>query len=43
MSFKGVACIGLPPKVMPGKLTAVQKYSTLGSLSMLNLNCVGLA
>ena len=43
ISFKGVACDGLPPRLIPGIFTDVQKYSTLGNLRILNLNCVGLA
>jgi hypothetical protein len=32
-----------PEKLMPGTFTCVTKNSTAGTLSKLNLNCVGLA
>jgi hypothetical protein len=35
--FSGVACV-VSPKLIPGIFTEVQKYSTLGSLRILNLN-----
>ena len=36
MSFSGVSCL-VVPRVIPGTLTEVQKYSTLGSFIMLNI------
>jgi hypothetical protein len=42
MSFSDVDC-EVSPKVMPGMFTDVQKNSTLGSLVILNLNCVAAA
>ena len=40
MSASGVICL-IEDKLVPGILAAVQKYSTFGSLIILNLNCAG--
>ena len=40
--LKVFACV-VSPRLIPGIFTDVQKYSTLGNLRILNLNCVGRA